>query len=168
MTKATLTAARLHELLHYEPETGAFTGIAARGTRKAGHKAGSQHSDGYIYIQVAMKKYKAHRLAWLYMTGEWPVDHIDHINCIRFDNRWANLRDVTNAVNQQNRLNANISNMSTGLLGVSLTKVSRSNPFQSQIKINGKQRHLGLFKTAELAHAAYVQAKRQHHSGGML
>lgn len=82
-----LTAGRLRELLHYNPETGTFTWIArsAHGSHiRIGAIAGSSpNSNGYLQIRADGRTYKAHRLAWLYVNGEWPRADIDHKNGVR-------------------------------------------------------------------------------------
>ena len=97
-------------------------------------------------------------------TGAWPKGDIDHINGKRDDNRIANLRDVPRAVNRQNVLRARADNR-VGLIGV---KASRNGTYEARIGVNGKYLHLGTYRTAEAAHAAYVSAKRQHHIGNTL
>lgn len=99
-----ISQSELKEYLHYSPDTGIF--IWVKKTCKKviiGKKAGTLNSKGYIVISINRKLYKAHRLAHLYMTGEWPEDQIDHVNHIRDDNRWFNLEDATNQSNQKNR-----------------------------------------------------------------
>lgn len=128
---------------------------------RAGQIAGSPKGDGYIRICVDQRDYKAHRLAWLFMTGEWPAGDIDHINGNREDNRWANLRVVTCAMNAQNRRKAHSNNKSTGVLGVSKDR----GRFMASIFVDGKSRKLGRFLTVEEAEAAYLNAKRKHHPG---
>ena len=92
-----LTHALLLEQVHYDPETGVFT------RRKTGKACGRQSVDGYIYIVIKGCSYKAHRLAWFYVHGSWPIFVIDHINRDRADNRIVNLRDVPQSINAQNR-----------------------------------------------------------------
>lgn len=140
----------------YDPATGHFTRVEGR---KLG-LAGAINNLGYRLIGIVGKKYRAHRLAWLYVHGAWPTGEIDHINGIRDDNRIENLRDVSNRVNQQNRRKA-LKSGSTGLLGVSPTKRG----FKAAISLNKASRYLGRFDTAEEAHAAYVDAKRELHEG---
>lgn len=91
-----LTQAALKEVLHYEPSTGVFTRYARR-------SCGCQTEQGYIVLGVGQKVYYAHRLAWLYMTGSWPLGEIDHKNRIRNDNRWDNLREASRLTNEHNK-----------------------------------------------------------------
>lgn len=102
--------------------------------------------------------YKAHRLAWFIHHGRWPAEEIDHINMVRDDNRLANLREASHNDNQHNRQRARADNK-LGILGVSTYR----GRFKAQIEINGENRYLGLFDTAEQAHTAYLEAKRTHH-----
>jgi len=160
-----LTQTRLKALLSYGPETGVFTWfIAPNGRIRVGMAAGNLNPNGYVHIKVDGILYKAHRLAWLYMTGAWPTEEqIDHINGVRSDNRWANLRECERKINAQNRRKPHPLNKSSGLLGV-----SRRNPtggYQARIRVNGKEKPLGTYATAEAAHQAYVAAKRALHPG---
>jgi len=121
---------------------------------------------GYRCIKVLGRLQLAHRLAWLYVHGVWPDHEIDHLNGIRSDNRLGNLRDVSRTTNSENQRRATVGNTSTKLLGATLDdSVYRRKPFKAQIKVNGRSRHLGMFATAEEAHQAYVDAKRQLHEG---
>jgi len=156
-----MNADELRALLHYDPDTGMFTWIGKRRSGVPAHRiAGSVHKKGYINIVVMGKSYRAHRLAWFYMRGEWPKDQIDHINMIRADNRWSNLREATGSINQQNKRRAMVTN-STRLLGA----FRNGKYFSAKIHVGGKQRYLGNFKTPEGAHAAYLRAKLEHHKG---
>ena len=155
-----LTHVRLRELLLYDPETGVFTWRANRRRVKAGDVAGYVDPRGYIQIGIDGSLHRANRLAWLYMTGEWPAGDVDHRDTDGANNRWLNLRDVSRSVNMQNRRRANTNNK-TGLLGVS----SIRNRFHATIWLGKKQRLLGAFDTAEEAHATYVEAKRRLHAG---
>ncbi len=159
-----LTAARLRELLHYDAQTGAFTWLAPTSKRmKVGDVAGYlDRSTGHVRIEIDGKNFYAHRLAWLYMTGGWPSREIDHINGIKSDARYKNLRDVTHAVNTQNLRRAKRNNR-TGALGVHLRK--KGGMPRAVITTDGKKTDLGSFDTVELAHQAYITAKRQHHKG---
>jgi hypothetical protein len=136
--------------------------VNRQGGTKAGDVAGYLAQDGYLIISIRQRGYQAHRLAWLYMHGEWPQKYIDHINCDKLDNRIANLRDVTARVNSENRKRAPCNNKYTGLMGVSY---GSKNSWKATIVVRGKARHLGNFPSPEMAHEAYVAAKREHHEG---
>lgn len=153
-----LTAERLREVLHYDPETGVFTWLGR--SRRRGLVAGYTETVGYHVIFVgtraAGKLYKAHRLAWLYMTGEWPTDMIDHANGNKTDNRWVNLRAADrsrNLINSRRRRDN-----TTGFKGVSLNR----GRYMASLTKGGKTMNLGRFDTAEEAHEAYCAAAREH------
>jgi len=155
-----LTQERLKELLHYDEGTGIFTWKVQTGRVRKGSVAGTPHGKGYVKIGIKGKYYRAHRLAWLWMTGEWPVNQIDHRDTVTSNNRWDNLRDVTGVVNKQNMKKPRVDG-SSGYLGVS----ANSGKWQARIKINKKEKFLGMFATPKEAHAAYVAAKREVHEG---
>jgi hypothetical protein len=102
----------------------------------------------------------AHRLAWLFVTGDMPKYQVDHINGIKTDNRFENLRDVSPKLNSQNARRPHKDNK-TGYLGV----CSRYGKFVAQLLINDKQTVIGYFDTAEEAHLAYIEKKRTYHEG---
>lgn len=165
MAAADVTAARLRELLDYDPLTGVIRWRVNRRRARAGDVAGSAYPSGYIRIKIDSQEYLAHRLCWLYVTGAWPSGQIDHRDGNRSNNRFANLRDATRSVNTQNQRRAQSSNRS-GLLGV-----RRCNSrWRATIRIPGeeRQRHLGVFDTKEEAHAAYLVSKRRWHPGSTL
>lgn len=151
-----MTQAELKALLHYDPDNGLFTWkVSRQGTARAGRMAGNLRSDGYLMIQISGKNYRAHRLAFLFMTGEFPTDMCDHINGIRDDNRWVNLRQATRAENNRNRA-ISLANTS-GIKGVCWDKLAGK--WQAQICTNSKNEHLGYFTTLADAELA-VQAAR--------
>lgn len=152
--------------LDYNPETGLFHWKDGKLSKKAGLVAGGESPQGYIRICVDYKPYKAHRLAWLFVHGEWPEGDIDHINQVKSDNRISNLRPASRSENMQNRTKANASNKSCGLLGVTWSK--QRSCWVSAIWLNGRRKHLGVFDDPQVAHAAYVEAKRGMHPAGML
>ena len=154
-----ISEARLKELMTYDPETGDFAFLKRRGYRGAGLKAGSMTAFGYWRIRIDRREYHAHRLAWLYVYGEWPEKDIDHINAIKTDNRIANLRIATPAQNNANQ--PLTSRNSSGFKGVTWHK--RCGKWQAAIKVSGRTFHLGLFERAEDAHAAYVNAAKEHY-----
>lgn len=126
---------------------------------KAGTVAGCVNHYGYVVIRYNSEKYYAHRLIWIYLYGKIFTD-IDHINGIRNDNRQENLREVTRAENNQNLRKPRSVNKS-GFLGVSFKK--QANAYVAQICVNKTVHHLGLYKTPEEAHEAYLTAKRKWH-----
>lgn len=98
-----LTQARLKEVASYNPTTGVFTRIEPLKGQIVGSNMGSKNNDGYISISIDYKRTQAHRLAWLYVHGRFPVNQLDHINGIKDDNRLENLREVTQEENQLNK-----------------------------------------------------------------
>lgn len=161
-----LTVQRLREAVSYDPETGIF--IRLEGTSnviKAGDIAGWPDRNGHLRFGLDGKTYAAHRLAWLYVYGVWPSGIIDHKDGVRDNNRINNLRDATNCVNQQNQRTPH-KNGTSGFLGVTFHK--NRNKFQAQIGTKHGHKYLGVYPTAELAHQAYLEAKRQLHEGNLL
>lgn len=149
-----LTLERLRSLLSYDPQTGVFTRL--RGVRgfAAGTEAGTFHKNsGYVHLTVDGKKYRAHRLAWFYVHGEWP-EEIDHANGVRSDNRLTNLREATRSQNNAN-MAPRIDNAS-GSKGVSWD--GRTKSWRSYITQDGRQKHLGRFGDKGAAIAAYRKA----------
>ena len=156
-----LTQERLKHLLHYDPDTGGFTRLVRTSNSvKIGDVFfGCPGGYGYLLISVDTKLYKAHRLAWLYVHGAWPDSDIDHINGIRDDNRWGNLREATRSENMQNQT---LSKKNTsGEAGVSWDKQSRK--WAATITFNRRTIHLGRFSDKLDAAAAYAKAKAEIH-----
>lgn len=154
-----LTQARLQELFAYDPAIGVFVRRQRRGSGRAGQIAGTDNGWGYLQIVIDRKIYVAHRLAWLYVTGEWPARQLDHINGIRNDNRLANLRGATGSQNHCNI--PKYKNSSTGVKGVSLH--ARIGKYQATIQVNNKKRFLGYFADVDSAAAAYAEAAKVLH-----
>lgn len=157
-----ITQDRLKELLDYDPLTGVFVRKKTTSNQLAGKIAGYIRPDGYSSIVIDRKRYLSHRLAWLYVYGCMPSNFIDHIDHNPSNNRIDNLRDVMQTVNMQNISKPNIDSL-TGHLGVTYSK--EKSKFQAQIRIDGKNKFIGRFHTAEEAHIAYVKAKREFHEG---
>jgi hypothetical protein len=164
MAAKEMTAERLRELVIYDPATGVFirkvsSSPIARAGRVAGH---CNRRHGHVFLSVDSKRFAAHRLAWLYVTGTWPKEKIDHINGDGLDNRFENLRDVSQKVNVQNRRKSH-HNATSKYLGVCWNTSAKR--WMAQIKTDGRNFNLGLHAEEEEAHAAYVAAKRQLHAG---
>lgn len=155
MANANLTAARVREVFTYNPATGDFC--------KAGKPVGYITGPGYVYLSIDGKSRLAHRLAWLYVHGEFPKHQIDHINGVRTDNRIDNLRDVAPRVNNENRRRVRSDNKSSRMTGVSWHVHSAK--WRARIWQKGTEHRLGLFDTPEDASAAYLEAKRRLHEG---
>ena len=156
---STVSVGRVKELLDYNPETGVFTWkVDNLGNARKNQSAGWLEPNGYSRIGVDKSKLKAHRLAWAMVHGAWPEGDIDHINGIRNDNRIVNLRLATRSQNAQNLKKA-MSNSSHGFLGVK----KNGNRWNASINLDGEYIYLGCFKTPEIAHSAYLKAKRDIH-----
>lgn len=153
---------RFRRAFNYDPRTGEFTWAEDRGTNKLrGTPAGHVNAAGYRMLQLGKVTYRANRVAFALMTGHWPAGVIDHVNGDRLDNSWANLRDVTQGENTQNRKRAQRNNRS-GFLGVS----QKRNGWEARIKIpSGKMVRKAGFETPELAHEFYLLLKEMLHPG---
>lgn len=155
---------QLQELLLYDPITGVFINLTTRShNAKAGMVAGAKQLTGHYAVQLNGKKYLLHRLAWLYMTGDWPVYGIDHIDGDPSNNKFENLRDIPQQYNAQNIKRAQ-KHSKKGILGVS----ENHHNFMARIKLNGVSTYIGTYKTPGLAHQAYLEFKRIHHPGNTL
>ena len=155
-----LTAERLRDVLEYNPSTGDFRWLVALSNRVCiGGLAGKTNSKGYRSIRIDGKSYSSHRLAFLFMIGEFPDLGVDHADGNRSNNRWINLREATSSQNGANarRWSSNTS----GYKGVTWHKTAQK--WQSQIRSGGKCHYLGCFDTPEEAHQAYAAAAFKYH-----
>lgn len=128
--------------------------------RFAGKIAGCLHSEGYVVVKCFGERYRAHRLAWLYMTGEWPSYEIDHINGDRADNRFINLREASHGENNQNLAKQKRPTTSK-YIGVSYRKSDGA--WVAQIKGNDRTIFLGAYASEQRARDAYRIAKEKYH-----
>lgn len=149
-----LTQAYLREILDYDAATGHFTWRKKTSIKVVvGKRAGAVNKAGYIVIGIHGTLYYAHRLAWLYVTGEWPAQ-VDHENNRRGDNWWTNLRLATH---QQNVLNAKLAkNNTSGRKGVYWHH--GASKWSASIMLNGRSNYLGLFESLDDAATAYMNA----------
>ena len=153
-----ISQSELKQMLHYCPETGVFTRLLRKQGAAQGSVAGCITVDGYIHIRINEKNYKAHRLAFLYMTGSWPDDQIDHINGRKDDNRFINLRSVSGSINSKNQKKPK--NNSSGSVGVYWMK--KTSNWMARICINNKLLFLGNFDNFFDAVCARRAAELQH------
>jgi hypothetical protein len=157
-----ITAEKLRETLSYDHGTGIFTWKVRRSgvfRQHAGSRFVGLRGKVYHRITLGGRQYLAHRLAWLYVYGEFPELLIDHVNGDGTDNRIENLRLASPSQNRQNaRIN---SNNKSGVKGVSF--ISACNLWQADISANGKAHRLGRFKTKEEAVRARKNAEARLH-----
>jgi hypothetical protein len=147
-----LTRARLRELLHYNPQTGEF-----RWHIRSGNEVRLGDSAGYVQISIRRRTYRAHQLAWFYMTGRWCRPTIDHRDGDSTNNRWSNLRRATQSQNNANRRRPRQN--TSGFKGVYLCRTSGK--WCARVRRNGRAISLGYYSTPQAAHAAYVAAARK-------
>ena len=163
ITPNSLSAEYVRTRLDYERDTGHFRWRPVPAFTKqwnakhAGKIAGGPASYGYWRIIIDHRGYLAHRIAWLWVTGELPTADIDHRNGVRDDNRWENLRCATRGENAQNICTPK--HNTSGLIGA----FRNHKRWMSQIQVDGVLRYLGTYDTPEEAHAAYLEAKQRLH-----
>lgn len=153
--------AALKDTLDYNPENGEFRWKKTKFPSKLGAIAGGLNNKGYTVIELKGKFYSAHRLAWAYMTNAWPKTFVDHINGIRNDNRFCNLRLANSSGNRCN--SGKNKNNTSGYKGVVFKPGNKLRPWQAATKQNGKWIYIGAFKTPEEAHAAYCDVAQRLH-----
>lgn len=124
---------------------------ARKGFKGAVGDPACQHmTNGYYVGQLGQRNYRAHRVVYFLAHGVWPVD-VDHIDGVRTNNSVVNLRNVTRGQNMQNKVYA----------GCYLCKATGK--WRAEIRVAGVRTRLGRFQTQELAHTAYLNAKRELH-----
>lgn len=154
-----LTQTRLRELLGYDPLTGELQWRYSHRGRVAGALAGTICTFGYRVIRIDNELFRSARLVWLYMTGQWPDNDIDHVNGKPSDDRWENLRDATKSENMRNT-KMRINNTS-GARGVSWNK--RLSKWHARVNVNKTLYHCGYFDSFEAAVLARdAKAKTLH------
>lgn len=150
-----LTQERLKALFVYDPGSGLFSRKVARGPAPAGAIASRRNRDGYCRVTIDGSDYLCHRLAFLYMTGSMPAEEVDHINHVRDDNRWINLRQVSRSENSMNK--RRYRNSSRPVPGV----VRRGDVWIATIWKDGIQIHIGSFRAVSDAIAARRKAQQE-------
>lgn len=141
----------------YDPATGHLTyKVPGPPKKRVGDRAGSLGKRGYRDVSVKGALYKEHRVIWAIVTGAWPTHDVDHVNRVRDDNRWANLREATRSENLSNQ--GLKPNNKSGLKGVS----SRGGSHVAVFRLHGKIQRIGPFKTAREAAMAYDKSVLAH------
>lgn len=153
------------EKLDYDPISGKFywkESVGRYNRIPKGSLAGGLNSEGYRYIRLGGKFYRACRLAWLLVYGEWPKeeDQIDHKNGDCSDDSIENLRISSQSQNQANKKRPR--NNTTGYKGVSYRKECQR-PYKAQIGFNKKKIVIGYFYTPQEAHEAYLAKAKELH-----
>lgn len=150
MKEASIPIARLRERLIYDPETGLLKWrFNVSPTGRVGQVAGCLSQHGYIKIRIDRTTLLAHRVIWAIHTGRYAAGLIDHVNGVRSDNRWANLREANLSQNQWNRKKHS---STSGFKGVAKLPYGS---FQAVASLNGKSHYLGVSNTAEGAALIY-------------
>lgn len=155
-----LTQDDVKTVLSYDSETGIFRWLIPNRKIKVGDVAGHKQSKGYLAIWLHGQKYLLHRIAFIYMTGGFPKNQVDHINRNKLDNSWANLRDVSGSANLMNTPET-WAHSSSGQKGV--TWYPRYQAWQAQIKVKGIMKYIGRFTSYPEAVAARKRAEIRYH-----
>lgn len=148
---------KIKSQLCFDAATGVFTWLVSPAKAvKAGCIAGTLHPSGHRYISINGKSYPAHRLAWVYVHGRWPRQHLDHVDGNPDNNAIKNLRTLARTKNLQAARKAR-SDSTSGFLGVSFRNDNKK--WQARIQRYGKSISLGIFNTPEEAHLVYLLYK---------
>jgi hypothetical protein len=153
-----MTQAYLKSILDYDPETGVFVWkVKPAKNRNVGDIAGTINANGYRLINHGKTLYRAHRLAFLWMTGRWPKECVDHIDGNSRNNAWSNLREATKRQNGQNSKTRSHNTLQ-------VKGIKRNGPgYGARVVVDGKCIWLGTYKTIEEAAQAYDKAAKKYH-----
>lgn len=159
--KSGLTSEALKQIIKYDPQTGKFVWLNKSLARTDYQLfVNGIKENPYLLIRINKRNFLCHRLAWLYITGKWPSDMLDHINGDKSDNRFCNLREATRSQNCGNHHRLRPTNTS-GFRGVSPRK--ENGKWRATIRLEGKIKSLGTFDSPEVAKAAYDKAFKEKH-----
>ena len=167
----------LRKLLRYDPETGKLYWRERASDLFNGGKYSAEHScaiwnsrfankeaftgvikAGYKVGSIFIHKFRAHRVIWALVHGEWPKGQIDHKNGSRDDNRISNLRVVTHSENAKNQKRS--SRNTSGVTGVFWDE--RRGKWRAVIMGNGKNKYLGRFTDFDEAVAVRKAAEAEY------
>ena len=145
----------LKHQLKYIKTSGKFIWISDKHnqTQIINTEAGTLMNHGYVRIVINGKGYLAHRLAWLYVIGDWPTYRIDHKDLNKSNNSWNNLKEVTNRINNQNKSMHRIGNK---LVGACWDK--ERHKWYPAFWLEGRPLDLGRYESAEVSHVIYKKA----------
>jgi len=143
------SAIKFKALFSYDKLTGILL-------NKRTNKTATANNKGYLVIHINRKIYRVHRIIWEMVTGSAPKNVIDHINHNKQDNRWKNLRDVTQEENSRNR--SIPSNNKTGVIGVTVNYIPQ---YTATITIEGQSKELGRFSSLTEATEVITNARKQ-------
>jgi len=161
-----ISADYLRSILDYDPKTGIFRwkwryDVPKEWNKRwAGKVAGTKAGNGYWHIKINYELFLGHILAWVYVTGEWPKEEIDHRNGHKSENWFSNLREGSKNQNMQNVVPHR--GGTSKYLGVSWH--AQRSKWTARICIDRQKYYLGLFDTEEDAYAVYLAAKKRLHS----
>lgn len=154
-----ITQEKLKQLLTYDRNTGIFLWKVKRNNNHDITKPAGVEFDGYVRIQIDGKKYRAHRLAWLYEYGYMPEQLIDHKSGITTDNSINNLRKASSVENQYNaRLRKD---SKSGVKGVVFHKHTKK--WQASCRVDGKSNYLGVYDTIGEAENVVIEFRKVQH-----
>ena len=145
-----ITQSFLKTILHYDPLSGVFTWIGRSSPRSRaiiGSEVGCKNTQGYLQVKICGKQYLLSRLAFVYMTGEFPPYLVGHRDRVPLNNRWSNLRAATRSENNRNIGTA--ANKTSKFRGVS----KRGDRWQVVVRIAGRLKYLGCYVNEEEAGA---------------
>jgi len=152
MGRSKITYDEVRKLFDYTPETGKLVRKLTTSSRAiCGQEVGCRNTSGYLVVRIGPTLYYVHRLIWLWMTGDWPAESIDHINRNPADNRWENLRDVSCSDNCHNR------EVTSGVYWAHRDKV-----WVASISYQGVKTHIGQHKDRAVAERMYADHKKRY------
>jgi DUF971 family protein len=164
----------LNECLSYDPDSGVLQWkfrpshhfkedrmFKSQNSRHAYSAISTKNHYGYFVLSINGTKYFAHRIIYKMMSGKEPSNFIDHIDNVKSNNKWDNLRVATHSQNEQNRP-VDKDNVS-GYKGVTFHKKKKCKRYSARIAIDGTSHYLGIYTTPEEAHEAYKYASLKYH-----
>lgn len=144
----------------YNPDTGEITRLLATSWKSVnfvGKAVGSPSGTGHLVVSLGGRPFLVHRLAYFLMKDEFPPADIDHINGVRSDNRWSNLRACSRSENMRNYTTS----PRNGCRGITFNKMAKK--WEARIWLPGRRINLGLFKSKDDAIAARIQSVTKHY-----